>query len=101
MDAVEHDWRPHPSLHNFQSMSLRPVALAAVFALLTACSSTTRRVAVKPVAAPGTYTVRASAEGVELRGFMQVIADTVALELDRTECVRDPIGASPPSSGDS
>ena len=94
MDAVERDWRSHLFLHNFRAVTLRRLALAALCTMLAACSSTTRHVAAKPIAAPEMYTVRASAEGVELRGFMQVIADTVARELDRTQCVRDPVNVS-------
>lgn len=63
-------------------------------AALAGCASSASRVAVKPVVEPGVYTVRANAEGVELRGFMQVVADTVTLELERTDCVRDPLDHS-------
>jgi hypothetical protein len=78
-----------------ESMITRQLSIVAVCAGLAACSSAVRHNgAATPTVASGVYAVRATAEAVELRGTMQVVADTIALELDKTECVRDPIDKS-------
>ena len=96
MDAVEGDRRVHPCVPSFPTMTIRRLAITAATACaaLGACSSAARRAAVRPIAEPGTYTVRATAGDVELKGFMHVIGDTVALTFDRTTCVRDPVDVS-------